>query len=278
MSNFEKQYYESPSFWEGSSLLDEGNKIRVQQTIDSIPLDVVKLADIGCGNGVFIKKLMDLKPNIITTGIDRSSEALKYVPGDNKIADITNLPFESNSFDCVTCLEVIEHLNVNDYKVALNELSRISSKYIIIGVPFEEKIQNNLACCPKCHSTFNRDLHLQSFNIEKLENLFSIFKLIKFINVVKSSEILGISHFHRIKNMFDKNKLGFESPICIICGYKNDSFKLDINKNRLVKNGVLKSSRKNIFKGIKEFVKNMLPRKEINGYWAICVYKKVEKL
>ncbi len=277
MSNFEKEYYESPSFWEGSALLDEGNRIRIAQTIESIPLDVVKLADIGCGNGVFITKLMELMPNITTTGIDRSAEALKHVPGDTKIGDITNLPFESNSFDCVTCLEVIEHLNVNDFEVALNELSRISRKYIIIGVPFEEKIQNNLACCPKCHSTFNRDLHLQSFNLEKLENLFSIFKLIKFTNVVKSSEILGISCFYRIKYMFNKVKLSFESPICIICGYKNDSFKLDINKDKLVKNGVFRLYIKNLVKGIKDFVKIILPKRETNGYWAICVYRKVEK-
>jgi ubiquinone/menaquinone biosynthesis C-methylase UbiE len=276
MSNFEKQYYESPSFWEGSAILDEGNKIRIEETISIIPSDVTNLADIGCGNGVFISKLMKLKSNIITTGLDRSIEALKYVKGEKKVGEITNLPFESNSFDCVSCLEVIEHLNVNDFIVAINELSRISSKYIIIGVPFEEKIQNNIACCPICNSTFNRDLHLQSFNKEKLENLFSInnFRMIKFQNVVKSKEIIGISLVIKIKNKFSKTKSSFESPICIICGYKNDSFKLDVNNDKFVENGVLKTYNKNIFKVIKEFIKRFLPRKERNGYWAICLYEK----
>ena len=36
MGNFEKQYYESPSFWEGSALLDEANTIRIVHTIDNI--------------------------------------------------------------------------------------------------------------------------------------------------------------------------------------------------------------------------------------------------
>jgi SAM-dependent methyltransferase len=279
MSDFERQYYENPIFWGGFSLLDEGNKIRIEQTIESVPLNVVKLADIGCGNGIFIAKLMELKPNIITTGIDRSFEALKYVQGDKKIGNIIDLPFDSNSFDCVTCLEVLEHLNVNDFTVALNELSRISGKYIIIGVPFEEKIQNNIGCCPKCHSTFNRDLHLQSFNMEKLENLFSIYKfeLIKFTNVVKSREIVGISHFFKLKNVFNNSKLSFKSPICIICGHKNESFKLDFNKDKGVNNGFFQLLGNNIFKFVKELIKTMLPTKETNGYWAICVYEKVEK-
>jgi ubiquinone/menaquinone biosynthesis C-methylase UbiE len=276
MSDFEKQYYESPSFWEGSALLDEGNKIRIEETIRSIPSDVVNLADIGCGNGVFISKLMELKPNIMTTGIDRSDEALKYVKGEKKVGEITSLPFESNSFDCVSCLEVIEHLNVNDFKVALNELARISRKYIIIGVPFEEKIQNNIACCPKCSSIFNRDLHLQSFTIEKLENLFmnNNFRMVKFQNVVKSNEIIGISLLIKIKNKFSKTKTSFESPICIVCGFKNDSFKLEVNTNKFVENGVLKSNNNSIFRVIKEFIKRFLPRKERNGYWAICLYEK----
>jgi ubiquinone/menaquinone biosynthesis C-methylase UbiE len=279
MSDFEKQYYESPSFWEGSALLDEGNKIRIEETIRSIPLDVINLADIGCGNGVFISKLMDLKPNIITTGLDRSHQALKYVKGEKKVGEITNLPFESNSFDCVSCLEVIEHLNVNDFKVALNELSRISRKYIIIGVPFEEKIQYNKVCCPKCNSTFNRDLHLQSFNIEKLENLFANknFKMIKFQNVVKSNEIIGLSLFIKFKNIFSKNESIFESPICIICGYKNDSFKLDVNNIKFLENSILNLSDKYIFNKIKEFIKRILPTQEKNGYWAICLYEKIVK-
>ena len=279
MNNFEKVYYESSSFWEGSALLDEANRIRIEETIRIIPVDVINLADIGCGNGVFISKLNELKPKIMTIGLDRSEEALKYVKCEKQVGEITNLPFESNSFDCISCLEVIEHLNVNDFQVALKELSRISNKYVIIGVPYEEKIQNNTACCPKCNSIFNRDLHLQSFSLEKLENLLTNnnFRMIKFQNVVKSNEIIGTAFFHKIKNIFRSIKTSFDSPICIVCGYKNDAFKLEVNTNKFAENGDLKASNKNIFKEIKEFVKRFLPRNEINGYWAICLYEKYDK-
>jgi hypothetical protein len=279
MIDFEKEYYESSSFWEGSALLDEGNQIRIEETIKIIPTDINNMADIGCGNGVFISKLLVSRPNLITTGLDRSVEALNYVKGKKIVGEITNLPFDSNSFDCVSCLEVIEHLNVNDYKVALNELTRISSKYIIIGVPFEEKIQDNVVCCPKCNSIFNRDLHLQSFNLGKLENIFfeNNFRLIKFKNVVKSNEIIGASLFHQVTKKLNKVKTSFESPICIICGYKNDAFKLDVNIEEFVGYGDLKLSKKTIFIRIKELIKRFLPRKERNGYWAICLYEKIVK-
>jgi ubiquinone/menaquinone biosynthesis C-methylase UbiE len=279
MNDFEREYYESSSFWEGSALLDLGNKIRIEETIRIIPNEVVNLVDIGCGNGVFISKLSELRPKIITTGLDRSVEALKHVKGKKKVGEITNLPFESNSFDCTSCLEVIEHLNVNDFKLALIELSRISSKYIVIGVPFEEKIQENMACCPKCNSVFNKDLHLQTFNLNKLENLFKQenFRLIKFKNVVKSKEIIGASLFHQIIDRFNKFKTSFESPICIICGYKNDSFKLEVNMDKPKSINDLNSSNKSFQKQFKDFIKWFLPKKERNGYWAICLYEKVVK-
>lgn len=271
MESFEKQYYESPSFWEGSALLDEGNKIRIVETIRNIPTDVNNLADIGCGNGVFISKLMELRPNIMTTGLDRSDEALKYVKGKKKVGEITNLPFESKSFDCVSCLEVIEHLNVNDFNVALNELSRISSKYIIIGVPYEEKIEKNIANCPKCHSSFNKDLHMQSFDREKLDNLFNDdkIKLLKFVNVVKSKEYYGLSSYLKFKEKLNNTKSNFDSPICIVCGHKNSLFKLDVNKP------ITKSiNSKNLIYIFKRIVKSIYPKTEINGYWAICLYEK----
>ncbi|MGD8379445.1 MAG: methyltransferase domain-containing protein [Gammaproteobacteria bacterium] len=40
-----------------------------------------------------------------------------------------------NSFDCVLLLEVLEHLD--DYRQALREIFRVSSRHVIISVPNE---------------------------------------------------------------------------------------------------------------------------------------------
>lgn len=76
---FEKEYYESDAFWNDSALSDKGNKIRIIETTNLIPNEIKSLADIGCGNGVFIKHLQSHKKYIRIMGIDRSEEALKHL-------------------------------------------------------------------------------------------------------------------------------------------------------------------------------------------------------
>jgi ubiquinone/menaquinone biosynthesis C-methylase UbiE len=49
--------------------------------------------------------------------------------------DIHNLPFEDSKFEVTLCSETIEH--VTDYKKAIEELLRITSKVLIITVPHE---------------------------------------------------------------------------------------------------------------------------------------------
>ncbi len=133
MNNFEKEYYESERFWEGEALQDEGNIKRIKETASLIPPDTTSLVDIGCGNGVFVNYLQKEIPNLNLFAIDRSKSALKYVKTENKEGDIADIPLPDNSFDCVTCLEVIEHLPVGVFQKALSELVRISNKYVIIS-------------------------------------------------------------------------------------------------------------------------------------------------
>ncbi|MFW5719740.1 MAG: methyltransferase domain-containing protein, partial [Candidatus Dojkabacteria bacterium] len=49
--------------------------------------------------------------------------------------DIYNLQRQDESFDLIFLLEVLEHLD--EPKLALEELRRVSSRYLILGVPRE---------------------------------------------------------------------------------------------------------------------------------------------
>ncbi len=48
-------------------------------------------------------------------------------------ADVQNLPFKDNSFDIVTCFEVLEH--VPDPVAAMKELRRVCKHRLLISVP-----------------------------------------------------------------------------------------------------------------------------------------------
>ena len=86
----------------------------------------LKILDAGCGPGaalVYLAKFGDV------IGVDVSDEALKFAKKRGKVVkgDIANLPFEDETFDVVTCLDVLYHKWVNTKK-AFHEIKRVLKK------------------------------------------------------------------------------------------------------------------------------------------------------
>jgi ubiquinone/menaquinone biosynthesis C-methylase UbiE len=48
---------------------------------------------------------------------------------------VLSMPFEDAAFDVVACFEVLEHLPYDDFPKALEELSRVSRKHVVLSVP-----------------------------------------------------------------------------------------------------------------------------------------------
>ncbi len=110
--------------------------------------------DAGCGTGRHLRALAKL-PDLKIVGIDRNNAdlndaltSLKNMPdalsGNYLVtrADINKLPFDSASFDCVICSEVLEH--IPQHEEALKELVRVLKPQgsLVISVPryFSERI------------------------------------------------------------------------------------------------------------------------------------------
>ncbi len=78
----------------------------------------LKGLDIGCGGGYFVNTLNEMGAQVM--GIDYSSSAIQFgksrFPHLNlKIQSVYNLSnFDDNSFDFVTLIDVIEHINNHD--------------------------------------------------------------------------------------------------------------------------------------------------------------------
>ncbi len=85
---------------------------------------VNKILDAGCGTGSAFSYLKQFGDVI---GIDVSFEALRLAKrlGTVQKGDIIDIPFRSNSFDIVVCLDVLYHRWVGDYRKALGEFYRV---------------------------------------------------------------------------------------------------------------------------------------------------------
>lgn len=141
-----------------------------------IPPDVYSVLDVGCGSGQFLRRLPD---TYLKVGIDISYEALARVGAPRTLGSVDSLPFASSSFDLVTCFEVLEHLPYQTFPRALQELERVSRKYIMVSVPNREVLTESLVWCPHCLCAFNPSWHVRAFDKGALSTLFTQFRMVE---------------------------------------------------------------------------------------------------
>lgn len=97
-------------------------------------LDFRSVLEVGAGDGRLIGNISK-EININCNSVDINSELSKYVAEHfpkvkTSVGNITNLPFEDNSFDLVFTYQVLQHIHPEDIEQALKELIRVSKKEV----------------------------------------------------------------------------------------------------------------------------------------------------
>lgn len=164
------------------------------------------LLDIGCGEGNWISYLY-INTTLNLTGIDISEQKINLAKNNCPMAkfisaDATTLPFTKNSFDQVSMLETIEH--IEDWKSTVESALKISSKKLIISVPYKENIK--YIKCKKCKKNTPLDGHLHSFS----ETDFKCYNA-----TIYKLHPPNILYF--IKRLFNTKK---QPAVCIHCNTK----------------------------------------------------------
>jgi len=267
MNDFERQYYESETFW-NNTLQDSLSQQRIRETVTFIPKDVDSLVDIGCGNGIFLNYLSNVRKEIRSLGVDRSETALKYLKVDKLLGNIEKIPLDEKSFDCVTCLEVLEHIPFDGYTSALSELARIARKYIIVSVPFNENLEENRNQCPHCKSIFNIELHFRTFDRNKMKSLFNDhdFKEIHTITFGEQQFLKGHKTYSNF--IYPDNYKRFNVPICPVCGYSTNTKQLQSSNSSSPL-----SFKKKIISKLTKIPKLFWP-KDKRDYWIMTLYNR----
>jgi SAM-dependent methyltransferase len=114
-----------------------GRRKVLRAELDRIPLPSgAQILDAGCGSG---RTLEELAPFGTVRGLelDPSAAAVARARGQGEVLEgrLEQLPWEAETFDLITCLDVIEH--TPDDRVTLRELRRVTRPggYLLVTVP-----------------------------------------------------------------------------------------------------------------------------------------------
>lgn len=136
------------------------------------------ILDLGCHSGTFTKQIITKVKSKKVYGIDISTSAIelikKRIPyGIFKVASAENVPFKSNFFEQIYCLEMLEHVDHPD-KV-IKEIKRLLKKggISIILVPSDNKLFKIVWFLWTLYYPVWRHAHVQSFASTSLEKIIS---------------------------------------------------------------------------------------------------------
>jgi len=100
----------------------------------------LKVVDLGCGDGTFLKLLEKKFPSLKTFGADILPEVVeikKFLRAEIKIADLRNSGFPDNFFDIVFCLDTLEHFE--NLELPVREIKRVlkNDGLLVLSMPTE---------------------------------------------------------------------------------------------------------------------------------------------
>jgi ubiquinone/menaquinone biosynthesis C-methylase UbiE len=135
-------------------------------------LEPRSVLDAGCGEGELPRRAV-LPPGVAYVGLDQNLESLREIGSGARVGgSVLALPFASESFDVVLCLEVLEHLS--EPEAALRELSRVARRAMVLSVPHEPYFQmGNLLRGKYLDHLGNHPEHIQHWNPRSFERMLA---------------------------------------------------------------------------------------------------------
>ncbi len=152
----------------------ESEKARTDDLLRVLPRGRRSVLDIGARDGHFSRLLTKHFAEVTALDLQKPRFELEHVV--TLAGDATRLEFAADSFDCVFCTEVLEH--ILDVRRACEEIIRVAKHEIIIGVPFEQDIRVGRTTCRSCGKPNPPWGHVNSFDEDRLSRLFSGLRVI----------------------------------------------------------------------------------------------------
>ncbi len=143
---------------------------RIQKLIELVPKEGGSVLDAGAREGHLSAMLANHFE--IVTALDQKKPEVRHARVVAVQGDITSLEYPDDSFDCVMCTEVLEHIPEPLLKQACVELQRVARKHLLIGVPYRQDIRVSRTTCYTCGKKNPPWGHVNVFDEQRLRNLF----------------------------------------------------------------------------------------------------------
>jgi hypothetical protein len=191
-------------------------QLRLSSILQILPPDSKTVLEIGSRDCFITKKLAERYDQI--TALDLTYPKIVHEKITPMQGDVTALALPNQSYDLVICTEVLEHIKPEKLQTACNEISRVGSKYLLIGVPYNQDKRVSATQCKNCGSINPTCGHVNQFDEEKLYSLFPAY-------IPQKTEFVGYGDRRTNKLTYSIYKL-FHFPFgsyqqeepCINCG------------------------------------------------------------
>jgi SAM-dependent methyltransferase len=90
--------------------------------------DETRVLDVGCGDGLLSRMIMDRRPDVAISGIDVLLRPKTHIPVE--LFDGQKIPFADNSYDVVMFVDVLHH--TTDPMILLRDATRVARRAIVI--------------------------------------------------------------------------------------------------------------------------------------------------
>ncbi len=169
------EYYENSELWGNRELtLVQSQVLNILDSLCQTLPEGSRVADLGCGDGILLKKLILKYPLLECYGVDMSHESLIYVnpPIQKCHSNLESLPFKDDFFDLCFSIDVLEHILPQKLTSVIGEIHRVCRGSILLVSPFLESDAIR-TICPYCGCVFSPYYHLNRFNLKLWESLLS---------------------------------------------------------------------------------------------------------
>jgi cyclopropane fatty-acyl-phospholipid synthase-like methyltransferase len=247
-------WFEKPETWKPERYLANENEMkRFTATASLVPGDAESVLDVGTGNGAFLR-ILEQNRKMRLQGMDYSPTAVASRICATGVAkgSITEIEFPDRSFDLVSALEVIEHLNCTMFPTAMQELQRVAARYILISVPYKSAIFD-MCRCPFCESVFQVYGHLQRFDEARMANLFTDFEM-------QTHKVVMTRAKYPIRNPLRRRRVSPMPPTtqCPFCEYRTHAPRSEAAPSKA---------------SLKSKIQRLIPERDIPT-WNIGLYRR----